>query len=199
MPGTIGFMTRMPHAQARAEVKALQHENFYVTGMWADESLGVYVGWMARKVCFCDGMPLRNERKDVLLVFSGEEFPEPGTAQRLKERGYEPDATGPGYLVHPYEEDPLFPVGLNGRFRGLLTDESLGEQRSSTIARICTALTITRQSASCILPLKLNRFLSSAPNSGRRTRGVGGFLTCGCVLESRTLFASIYLLALASA
>ena len=61
-------------------VEALRHENFYVTGTWADESLGVYVGWVARKRSFSDGMPLSNERGDVVLVFSGEEFPEPGTS-----------------------------------------------------------------------------------------------------------------------
>ena len=59
-------------------VEALRHESFYVTGTWMDESLGVYVGWVARKNSFSDGMPLRNERGDVVLVFSGEEFPGAG-------------------------------------------------------------------------------------------------------------------------
>ena len=68
-------------------VKALHHESFYVTGTWADESLGVYVGWVVRKGSFCDGMPLRNERGDVVLVFSGEEFPEPGTIEHLRRKG----------------------------------------------------------------------------------------------------------------
>ena len=83
----------------------------------------MYVGWVARKDSFSDGMPMRNERGDVALVFSGEEFPEPGTAQHLKERGHELDGAGPSYLVHLYEEDPSFPAGLNGRFHGLLTDQ----------------------------------------------------------------------------
>ena len=65
-------------------VEALRHEHFYVTGTWVDEQLGVYVGWVARKNSFSDGMPLRNERGDVVLVFSGEEYPEPGTVGHLK-------------------------------------------------------------------------------------------------------------------
>ena len=68
-------------------VEALRHENFYVTGTWIDEALGVYVGWVARRNSFADGMPLRNERGDVVLVFAGEEFPEPGTDLRLKNEG----------------------------------------------------------------------------------------------------------------
>src|SRR5438093_13770032 len=116
MPGIVGLITRMPTKRARREllrmVEALGHEKFYVTDVWMDESLGAYVGWCARKDSFADGMPLCNERRDVHLVFSGEEFPEPGTPRRLKERGHQLDEEGPSYLVHLYEEDPTFPAGL---------------------------------------------------------------------------------------
>ena len=74
-------------------VEALRHEDFYVAGTWIDESLGVYVGWVARKGSFAEGMPLCNERGDVTLVFSGEEFPEPSTAQQLRKRGHDVDSS----------------------------------------------------------------------------------------------------------
>src|SRR5216684_7381509 len=128
MPGLVGLITKMPRQRAEQEllrmVEALRHEDFYVAGTWIDESLGVYVGWVAREGSFSDGMPLRNERGDVTLVFSGEEFPEPGTVQGLKERGHEIDVASSSYLVHLYEEDPSFPKGLNGRFQGLLIDQN---------------------------------------------------------------------------
>ena len=130
MPGIVGLITQMPRERALravpAMVEALRHESFYTTGTWVEQSLGVYVGWVARKGSFSDGMPLRNERGDVVLVFSGEEFPEPGTAQRLTERGHDFDGPDATYLVHLYEEDPSFPAGLNGRFHGLLTDRNRG-------------------------------------------------------------------------
>ena len=107
-------------------VEALRHEDFYVTGTWVDESLGVYIGWVERKGAFSDGMPLRNERGDVVLIFSGEEFPDPGTAQRLKERGHDLSPDGPSYLVHRYEEESSFPSGLNGRFHRLVIDRNQG-------------------------------------------------------------------------
>src|SRR6266478_3115415 len=126
MPGIVGIITRMPREEAEREllqmVEALCHEKFYVTGMWAEESMGVYVGWVARKHSFSDGMPLRNERGDVVLVFSGEEFPEPGTAQRLKKSGHHLEHAESSYLVHLYEEVSSFPAALNGRFQGLLVD-----------------------------------------------------------------------------
>ena len=78
------------------------------------------MGWVAQKGSFSDGMPLRNERGDVGLVFSGEEFSQPGTARRLKEKGHTLETEGASYLVHLYEEDPAFPASLNGRFQGIL-------------------------------------------------------------------------------
>src|SRR5271157_4922627 len=104
MPGIVGLITKMPRERAEREllrmVSAISHEAFYTTGTRVDESLGVYVGWAARKNSFSDGMPLRNERGDVVLVFSGEEFPGQGTARRLKERGHAVESEGPSYLVH---------------------------------------------------------------------------------------------------
>ena len=56
MPGIVGFISRMPRLRAERElfqmVEALRHENFYVTGTWIDEALGVYVGWVARRNSF---------------------------------------------------------------------------------------------------------------------------------------------------
>src|SRR5882762_7030291 len=126
MPGSVGLITRMPRKQAEREllrmIDTLRHEKFQTTGTWIDESVGVYVGWSVLKESFADVMPRWNERGDVNLVFSGEEFPEPGTTRRLKERGHRFDDIGAAYLVHLYEEDPAFLAGLNGRFHGLLTD-----------------------------------------------------------------------------
>src|SRR5208283_4011266 len=130
MPGIVGLITKMPfdraEQQLRQMVDALRHESFYNTGTSVDARSGVYTGWVARKNSFSDGMPLCNENENVSLVFSGEEFPEPGTARRLKENGHGVALRGPSYLVHLYEEDPAFPACLNGRFHGILTDRVRG-------------------------------------------------------------------------
>ena len=130
MPGIVGLITRVPRKRAERQLRrmleTLRHEKFYVTGVWTDEALGVYLGWCARKDSFADGMPLCNERGDVNLVVSGEEFPQAGTARGQKERGHQLEEAGASYLVHLYEEDPSFPAGLNGRFHGLLADRTRG-------------------------------------------------------------------------
>src|SRR5271156_2922391 len=130
MPGIVGLVTKRPRQWAEPQlarmVEALRHESFYVTGTWIDESLGVYVGWAARENSFSDGMPVRNERDDVVLVFSGEDYPEPETLRDLKARGHRCEEVGPSYLVHRYEEDPSFFKNLNGRFQGLVADRARG-------------------------------------------------------------------------
>ena len=92
MPGIVGLITNLPRARAESDllkmVESLRHEPFYASGTWIDAEHGVYVGWVARQGSFADGMPLRNERGDVTLTFSGEEFPEPGIVTSLRERGH---------------------------------------------------------------------------------------------------------------
>src|SRR5258705_12024849 len=125
MPGLVGLITTMPRARAEAELaqmlRTMRHEPFYETGTWIDESAGVYLGWTARPSAVNDGTPLCNERTGVVLAFSGEDFPEPGTAERLR-RAAHSRAIGASraYLLSLYEQDPSFPAGLNGRFHGLV-------------------------------------------------------------------------------
>ena len=130
MPGIVCLVTKMPRQKAEAELLqmlgSVRHESLDHTGTWVDESIGVYVGWVARKNSFSDGMPLRNDRGDVVLIFSGEEFPDPGTERHLRNQGHRLDPGAPSYLAHLYEADPNFPAGLNGRFHGLLTDRTRG-------------------------------------------------------------------------
>src|SRR5271154_6905412 len=117
MPGIVGLITRMPRLRAEAELRrmlaGIHHEPFYRTGTWSEESLGVYVGWTELIGSFSDGMPLYNEKKDVCLVFSGDEYPDPQTVQQLRSKGHSVGASEADYLVHLYEENPDFVQDLN--------------------------------------------------------------------------------------
>jgi len=204
MPGIVGLMTKMPREWAEPQlmrmVGALCHESFYVSGTWIDESMGVYVGWVARKNSFADPMPLCNETGDVALIFSGEEYPEPGTSRRLKELGHKVEADGAGYLVHVYEDDPRFPSGLNGRFHGLLAD-----RRKATSTLFNDRFGLHRiyyheSKQAFYFAAEAKAILAVRPDL--RTvdpRGLGEFVSCGCTLENRTLFKGIQVLPPASA
>lgn len=120
MPGIVGIITNRPRAVAENELnemlETLRHESFYVSGTWSDPAQGIYVGWVAREGSFAAGMPIQNEGRDVALVFSGEEFPEPGMIDALRAAGHAVAPDGPSYLVHRYEDEPDFAQALERPF-----------------------------------------------------------------------------------
>jgi asparagine synthase (glutamine-hydrolysing) len=204
MPGIVGLITKIPKEQAVRRllrmVESLRHESFYTMGTWIDESSGVYVGWVARSGSFSEGMPLKNERGDVVLTFSGEEFPDPRTPGQLKEKGHELDLHGPSYLVHLYEEDPSFPAGLNGRFHGLVADR----KRATTVLfndRYGMHRMYYHQSRDAFyFAAEAKAILAVCPElRNMDARSFGEFVSCDAVLENRTLFEGIHVLPPASA
>jgi asparagine synthase (glutamine-hydrolysing) len=199
MPGIVGLITPMPREQATAELRqmlgTLCHEEFYVTGTWIDSSMGVYVGWVARKGSLSDGMPLQNERGDAVLVFSGEDFSDPQDIKQLARRGHGVRGAGPDYLVHLYEEDPRFPAGLNGRFHGLLIDRRIGAAMLFNDRYGMHRIYCHQSPDAFYFSAEAKAILTVRPEL--RTidpRAMGEFVSCGCTLEGRTLFQGISLL-----
>jgi len=176
------------------------HESFYVTGTLVDESLGVYVGWIARKGSFSDGMPLCNERKDRTLVFSGEEYPDPQLVVRLKDRGHTIEDGGAEYLVHVAEEDSAFPKNLNGRFHGLLINRATATATLFNDRYGMHRIYYHQSNDAFYFAAEAKAILAVLPElRSADPRGLGEFVACGCVLEDRTLFQGIQVLPTASA
>src|SRR2546426_7315178 len=199
MPGIVGLLTRMPRQRAEPEllrmVEPLCHEGSYDAGTWVDEPLGVYVGWVVRKGSFSDCMPVRNEGGNVALFFSGEEFPKPGTSRRLRDRGHQVDEEGPSYLVHLYEEDSSFPAGLNGRFHGLLTDRTRGTATLFNDRYGMHRMYYHESRDAFYFAAEAKAILAVRPELRRTdSRSLGEFVSCGCVLEDRTLFEGVHVL-----
>lgn len=181
-------------------VASICHESFYRAGTWIDESLGVYVGWAARENSFSDGMPVCNETGDVVLVFAGEEFPEPGTAVRLKQRGHVLGTEGASYLAHLYEEDPRFPAGLNGRFHGLAMDRRAGTAMLFNDRFGMQRIYYHESDEAFYFAAEAKAILAVCPKlRAIDSRSLGEFVSCGCVLENRTLFQGVQVLPGASA
>lgn len=203
MPGIVGLITKARREEAERQLLAmlgtLRHESFYTTGIWCDESLGVYVGWTARKDSFSDGMPVSNETGSAVLIFSGEDHPEPGTAAKLKERGHSVSLEGPSYIVHLYEEDPSFPAGLNGWFHGLMLDRA-----NSTAVLFNDRFGMHRlyyheSKDAFYFAAEAKAILAVRPElRSVDPERLGEFLALGCVLENRALFEGIHILPPAS-
>jgi asparagine synthase (glutamine-hydrolysing) len=174
---------------------ALLHEPFYAQGTWIDESLGVYLGWTARKDSFSAGNPLRNEQGDISLVFSGEEYPEPDIARRLKGRGHSLNGGGASYLVHLYEEDPNFPANLNGLFHGVLTDQTRKTAMLFNDRYGMHRVYYYESTEAFYFAAEAKAILAARPEL--RTpdpKSLGEFVAYSCVLDDRTIFKNIHAL-----
>ena len=198
MPGIVGLITKQPCAAAEAQlarmVSTLQHEAFYTTGTWVDEKLGVYVGWSARKDSFADGMPLQNERGDVVLAFAGDEFSVAAAASSARNGERRKRLS---YLVDLYAEDATFPANLNGMFHGLLAD-----RRKQSVLLFNDRYGMHRlyyheaaKEETFYFAAEAKAILAARPELRRAdARGLGEFIACGCVLENRTVFEDVHVL-----
>ena len=206
MPGLVGLVTMMPRQRAEAELKsmvrAMCHESFYQTGMWIDESAGVYLGWTARPGAAPDGKPMCNPRTGVVLAFSGDDFPAPGTP-KLPGRPAEGHASGGAsraYLLALHEEDRSFPAGLNGRFHGLVVDRN---RKMTTLFNDrfgMHRLYYHESKDAFYFAAEAKAILAvRAETRSGDPRGLGELVSCGCVLENRTLFKGIHVLPSGSA
>ena len=176
-------------------LESLLHESFYTAGTWSDPTQGIYVGWVAREGSFAADMPVQNEGRDITLVFSGEEFPEPGKIQALRAAGHAVAPAGPSYLVHRYEEESDFPKQLNGRFHGLAADRARGTAMLFNDRYGLQRIYYHEAKDSFYFAAEAKAILKVCPELRvADPRGVGEFITCACVLENRTLFRDVHVL-----
>jgi asparagine synthase (glutamine-hydrolysing) len=151
--------------------------------MWICEDLGIYVGWVAMEGSFCDRMPLLSEKGDIVLVFSGEEFPDPAVVQDLKERGHVLEAGSASHLVHEYEEDPAFPAGLNGRFQGVVVDRNRGHAMLFNDRYGMNRVYYHEQPGTFYFAAEAKALLAVRPELRVvDAQSLGELVACGCVL-----------------
>jgi asparagine synthase (glutamine-hydrolysing) len=199
MPGIVGLITNKPRPWAEAQLKqmvaVLNHESNYTTGTWVDESLGVYAGWVARSNSFADGMPLESEHRDRVLLFAGEEYPDPQIVRQLEAQGHVLGSKPSSYLVHVAEEDHEFPKSLNGRFHGLIVNRTAGTSTLFNDRFGMNRLYYHEARDAFYFAAEAKAILAVVPEL-RETdpRGLGEFVACGCVLENRTIFKNLFVL-----
>lgn len=187
MPGIVGLITKMPRSSAEPQLlqmlKALCHESSYVTEFWIDEALGVYVGWVERAGSSSEETPIRNEKGDV-LIFSGEEFGDASLPRSLEEKGYDRD----------------FAAALNGRFHGLLINANRGMTTLFNDRYGLHRIYYHEAQDAFYFAAEAKAILNVRSELRKADpRGIGEFISCGCVLENRSLFAGINVLPPASA
>lgn len=204
MPGIFGLITRKPANAAQAELEgmmaAARHAPNHMAGTHVEESLGLYVGWTARRGSFAARMPQWNESGDWCLIFAGEHYARPEDVRSLKARGHTFNPEGADYLVHLAEEEGArFPAGLNGRFHGVVIDSRRGVGMLFNDRYGLQRLYYSASADTVYFAAEAKAILAVRPElRAVDWQSLGEFVSCGCVLEDRTLFAGINVLPIAS-
>jgi asparagine synthase (glutamine-hydrolysing) len=182
MPGIVGLITKKPKRQAERELQAmlaaLRHETFYETGTFIAEAAGVYVGWAEREGTSSRPLPMSKSGDGRVVIFSGEDFSQDG------KQG--------AHLTDAAESDPSFPANLNGRFHGVLVDEAQRLAKLFVDRFGIHRLYFYQAGDAFYFAAEAKAILKVRPDLREMDyQSFGEFVTCGCVLENRTLFKSI--------
>ena len=200
MPGIVGIISQIPSKEyyplVKSMVKCLSHEPFYTDGTYVNEELGLWSGWACHKGAFEDCLPIWNEKRDICLLFSGEDFTDQTDIGALGTRGHDLGSDDAGYLVHLYEEMGCeFLEELNGWFSGVLLD--LREQKVVLFNdRYGVNRIFYHEDASGFyFSSEAKALLKILPRTRQlNLRSLGELVSCEAVLENRSLFSGISLL-----
>jgi asparagine synthase (glutamine-hydrolysing) len=202
MPGITGIIAKHFGEEQKAAlqqmVKGLEHEPFYVSGIYSNEQAGVGIGWTNHKDSFSDALPIWNERRDVCLFFTGEHFAEhPRAVADLRSKGHQCDAPNASYLIHLYEEHGLdsFLANLNGWFSGVLLDLRDGKVVLFNDRYGLKRVYYHETAEAFYFASEAKALLRVLPELRRvDATSLGEYFSCGCALQNRSLFSGVSLL-----
>jgi len=200
MPGIVGIVSQRPSEDhdtlVKSMAKCLVHEPFYTDGTYINKELGLWSGWACHQGAFADCLPIWNEKKDICLLFSGEDFTDRADIDALRMSGHEFSSDNASYLVHLYEEmGSGFFEKLNGWFSGVLLD--LRDQKFILFNDRygINRLYYHENAGGFYFSSEAKALLKILPGTRQLDlRSVGEVLCCEAVLENRSLFSGISLL-----
>ena len=198
MPGLAGIISKKKRKENEHDLhimlESMMHEPFYRTGTYVNDQIGIYVAWVCHPNSYSDCMPVHNERKDLTLIFSGENFGDQATLNNMKSRGHEFDLSNASALVHCYEEQGKdFLKHLNGWFNGVLIDGHLGKAILFNDRYGMQRLYYHENRDEFLFSSEAKALLKIRPELRQiDPRGLGEYFSCYCVLENRSLFPAIF-------
>ena len=200
MPGIAGIISKNSEEKTAIDLKmmiaTMLHESFYAHGDYANGQLKTHVGWVCHEGSFSDCMPVWNEKKNVVLIFFGENFTDLELFRYLKSRNHQFDNSNASYLIHLYEEKGIdFLQELNGWFSGILIDIKEGNVFLFNDRYGMQRIFYYEGKDAFYFASEAKALLKVCPELREiDMKGFGEFLSCNCVLENRTLFKNVFLL-----
>jgi asparagine synthase (glutamine-hydrolysing) len=200
MPGICGIIgadnAQEDKKKIRAMAKSMMHEKFYVSGTYSSDKVGLSVGWVCREGSFSDCLPIWSERKDVCLVFCGENFLDESEIEDIKAKGHEFNKETASYIVHMYEEIGFrFLEKLNGWFCGVMVDFREEKAFLFNDRYGLGRLYVYENEGGTYFSSEAKALLSVLPELRQLDMdSLSELLGCGRILGKRTMFRSVSLL-----
>ncbi len=200
MPGIVGIIEKETSNDSAITLKAMAismaKEDFQTSGIYVDAKLKLCLGWVCHKGSFSDCLPIWNEKKDVCLVFVGEDAKNETEVAGIRARGHECSTNNAEYLVHLYEEEgPEFLEKINGGFSGILIDFRQERILLFNDRYGLNRLYYHENDKGFYFSSEAKSLLKVFPDLRRLDySSLGEFFSCGCVIENKTLFSGIMLL-----
>jgi len=205
MPGITGMIGKKPYEENIKIIALMRdsliHETFYSYGTYTNEELNLYLGWACHKNSFSDCMPVWNEKKNMVLIFFGENFTDFELFDQLKAKNHMFDKSNASYLIHLYEEKGIdFLQDLNGWFTGVLVDMQEGKVILFNDRYGMQRIYYHEGKDAFYFSSEAKTLLKVCPELREiDMNSLGEYFCCDCVLENRTLFENIFLLPFAAA
>ena len=200
MPGITGIISKWQIDKYKEDLNAMlscmMHNNFYFSGTFISEQLGVYAGWTCHNGSFSDCMPIWNESHDICLIYTGENFADKSSIEQIRTHGHQFDSDNASYLVHYYEELGLnFFEKLNGWFSGVLIDLRLQKVILFNDRYGLGRIYYHENTDGFYFSSEAKALLKVLPELRQLDfSSLAETFSCGCVLQNRTLFTNIKLL-----
>lgn len=195
-----GIICKGWSAEAASDLETMRerivHEPAEISGSWVHPRSGLGLAWVCRPGSFSEDLPIRNGAGDIFLVFCGENFADRSEIPSSAKNGQRVDPDRAGYLVRLYEElGVAFLEHLNGGFCGVLADLRRNEIVVFNDRYGTRRIYYHQGAAGFYFASEAKSLLEVAPQLRRLdVRGLGEFLSCGSVLQNRTLFSDVSIL-----
>ncbi len=165
----------------------------FASGTYVDEKLHAYVGWTCHHGSYADCLPIKSASGDLALFFAGEHYAPEGDEEERVAKGARCSPHKAEVLRPLYREkgEAFFPY-LNGFFHGLIIDS-----RSDQVILFNDRFGMQRlyyheEPDAFYFASEAKSILAVRPElRAFDLKGLGEWMSCGAVLENRSLFRGI--------
>lgn len=166
-------------------------ENFFLNGRYIDFDVGVQIAWKTFDVLSNNSIPVWNGRKDIALIFIGEDYQDSNHNYCCKPKDDNNNCLI--YMINQYEKNGIgFLSKINGWFSGVLIDYRLKEVHLFNDWFGIQRIYYYHKDEVFYFSTEAKSLLKALPDLRSIDYvGLGEFFSLDCTLNNKTIFKNI--------